>query len=104
LLWEGGDAAINLTDLIGTVSGVHSIDLNDVSAVDLTLSLEDLVSITGPESDRLMIQGDDQDSVHLTGDWSAGATQVENGLEYVIYTSAEDETHQLWVQSGISVV
>ncbi|NWC95584.1 hypothetical protein HX855_23635 [Pseudomonas sp. IPO3778] len=104
LLWEGGDAAINLTDLIGNVSGVHSIDLNDVSAVDLTLSLEDLVSITGPESDRLMIQGDDQDSVHLTGDWSAGVTQVENGLEYVIYTSPEDETHQLWVQSGISVV
>ncbi|QJI32601.1 hypothetical protein HKK55_00100 [Pseudomonas sp. ADAK18] len=104
LLWEGGDAAINLTDLIGKVSGVQSIDLNDVSAVDLTLSLEDLVSITGPESDRLMIQGDDQDSVHLTGDWSAGVTQVENGLEYVIYTSQEDETHQLWVQSGISVV
>ncbi|MBT2374871.1 VCBS domain-containing protein [Pseudomonas fluorescens] len=104
LLWEGGDAAINLTDLIGKVSGVQSIDLNDVSAVDLTLSLEDLVSITGPESDRLMIQGDDQDSVHLTGDWSAGVTQVENGLEYVIYTSQEDETHQLWVQNGISVV
>nr|WP_084379116.1 BapA/Bap/LapF family large adhesin [Pseudomonas mucidolens] len=104
LLWEGGDAAINLSDLIGNVSGVESIDLNDVSAVELTLSLEDLVSITGPESDRLMIQGDDQDSVHLTGDWSTGATQVENGLEYVIYTSQEDETHQLWVQSGISVV
>ncbi|MCM8562126.1 BapA/Bap/LapF family large adhesin [Pseudomonas shahriarae] len=103
-LWEGGDAAINLSDLIGTASGVQSIDLNDVSAVELTLSLEDLVSITGPESDRLMIQGDDQDSVHLTGDWSAGATQVENGLEYVIYTSQEDETHQLWIQSGISVV
>ncbi|WP_256346017.1 BapA/Bap/LapF family large adhesin, partial [Pseudomonas tolaasii] len=104
LLWEGGDAAINLTDLIGKVSGVHSIDLNDVSAVDLTLSLEDLVSITGPESDRLMIQGDDQDSVHLTGDWSSGVTQVENGLEYVVYTSPEDQTHQLWVQSGINVV
>ncbi|QOY74227.1 hypothetical protein IH404_23805 [Pseudomonas sp. OST1909] len=104
LLWEGGDAAINLTDLIGKVSDVQSIDLNDISAVDLTLSLEDLVSITGPESDRLMIQGDDQDSVHLTGDWTGGVTQVENGLEYVIYTSAEDQAHQLWVQSGINVV
>lgn len=99
-----GDAAINLTDLIGKVSDVQSIDLNDISAVDLTLSLEDLVSITGPESDRLMIQGDDQDSVHLTGDWTGGVTQVENGLEYVIYTSAEDQAHQLWVQSGINVV
>ncbi|MTD21492.1 hypothetical protein GIR22_20425 [Pseudomonas sp. CCM 7891] len=104
LLWEGGDAAINLADLIGKASSVDSIDLNDVSAVELTLSLEDLVSIADPESDRLMIQGDDQDSVHLTGNWSAGATEVENGLEYVIYTSQEDETHHLWVQSGISVV
>ena len=104
LLWEGSDAAINLTDLIGKVSGIDTIDLNDVSAVDLTLSLEDLVSITGPEADRLVIQGDDQDSVHLTGNWSSGVSQVENGLEYVIYTSPEDQTHQLWVQSGITVV
>ena len=104
LLWEGSDAAINLTDLIGKVSGIDTIDLNNVSAVDLTLSLEDLVSITGPEADRLVIQGDDQDSVHLTGNWSSGVSQVENGLEYVIYTSPEDQTHQLWVQSGITVV
>ncbi|WP_353231720.1 BapA/Bap/LapF family large adhesin [Pseudomonas helleri] len=104
LLWEGGDAAINLASLIGKVSGIDAIDLNHVSAVDLTLSLEDLVSITGPEGDRLVIQGDDNDSVHLTGNWSSGVAQVENGLEYVIYTSEEDKTHQLWVQNGISVV
>ncbi|MQT51109.1 MULTISPECIES: BapA/Bap/LapF family large adhesin [unclassified Pseudomonas] len=104
LLWEGGDAAINLASLIGKVSGIDAIDLNHVSAVDLTLSLEDLVSITGPEGDRLVIQGDDHDSVHLTGNWSSGVAQVENGLEYVIYTSEEDKTHQLWVQNGISVV
>ncbi|MGO2200355.1 BapA/Bap/LapF family large adhesin [Pseudomonas helleri] len=104
LLWEGGDAAINLASLIGKVSGIDAIDLNHLSAVDLTLSLEDLVSITGPEGDRLVIQGDDNDSVHLTGNWSSGVAQVENGLEYVIYTSEEDKTHQLWVQNGISVV
>ena len=104
LLWEGGDAAINLTALIGKVSGIDTIDLNHVSAVDLTLSLEDLVSITGPEADRLVIQGDDQDSVHLTGNWSSGLTQVDNGLEYVIYTSQEDQNHQLWIQNGINVV
>ena len=104
LLWEGGDAAINLASLIGKVIGIDAIDLNHVSAVDLTLSLEDLVSITGPEGDRLVIQGDDHDSVHLTGNWSSGVAQVENGLEYVIYTSEEDKTHQLWVQNGISVV
>jgi len=104
LQWEGGDAAINLTDLIGKVSGIQSIDLNSFSSVDLTLSLEDLVSVIGPDADRLFIQGDGQDSVHLTGDWASVATQVANGLEYVIYTAQEDETHQLWVQSGVSVV
>ena len=104
LVWDGGDAAINLSLLVGKVSDIESIDLNDFSAVDLTVSLEDLVAVTSPETDRLFIQGDEQDSVHLTGNWSVGSTQLENGQEYVVYTSQEDETHQLWVQSGVNVV
>jgi len=104
LLWDGGDATINLSLLVGKVSNIESIDLNDFSAVDLTVSLEDLVAVTAPETDRLFIQGDEQDSVHLTGNWSEGTTQLENGQEYVVYTSQEDETHQLWVQSGVNVV
>ncbi|CAI8767096.1 Type I secretion C-terminal target domain-containing protein [Pseudomonas sp. IT-P258] len=104
LLWDGGDATINLSLLVGKVSNIESIDLNDFSAVDLTVSLEDLLAVTAPETDRLFIQGDEQDSVHLTGNWSEGTTQLENGQEYVVYTSQEDETHQLWVQSGVNVV
>ncbi|PRA44098.1 hypothetical protein CQZ98_26895 [Pseudomonas sp. MYb115] len=104
LAWDGGDATINLSLLVGKVSDIESIDLNDFSAVNLTLSLEDLVAVTAPETDRLFIQGDEQDSVQLTGNWSVGATQLENGQEYVVYTSQEDETHQLWVQSGVNVV
>ena len=90
--------------LIGNASNVESIDLNDFSAVDLTVSLEDLVALTSTGTDRLFIQGDDEDSVQLTGNWTVGSTQLENGQEYVVYTSQEDETHQLWVQSGINVV
>ena len=104
LAWDGGDATINLSLLVGKVSDIESIDLNDFSAVNLTLSLEDLVAVTAPETDRLFIQGDEQDSVQLTGNWSVGSTQLENGQEYVVYTSQEDETHQLWVQSGVNVV
>ncbi len=104
LVWDGGDATINLSLLVGKVSDIESIDLNDFSAVDLTVSLEDLLAVTAPETDRLFIQGDEQDSVHLTGNWSVGSTQLENGQEYVVYTSQEDETHQLWVQSGVNVV
>ncbi|MBK5517116.1 hypothetical protein JFT80_06650 [Pseudomonas sp. TH10] len=104
LVWDGGDATINLSLLVGKVSNIESIDLNDFSAVDLTVSLEDLVAVTSPETDRLFIQGDEQDSVHLTGNWSVGSTQLENGQEYVVYTSQEDETHQLWVQNGVNVV
>ncbi|RUT31539.1 hypothetical protein WG29040_23095 [Pseudomonas sp. PAMC 29040] len=103
-VWEGGDASINLHLLIGNASNVESIDLNDFSAVDLTVSLEDLVALTSTGTDRLFIQGDDEDSVQLTGNWTVGSTQLENGQEYVVYTSQEDETHQLWVQSGINVV
>ncbi|MGO2489706.1 MAG: BapA/Bap/LapF family large adhesin [Pseudomonas taetrolens] len=104
LLWNGGDATVDLSLLVGKVSDIESIDLNDFSAVDLTVSLEDLLAVTAPETDRLFIEGDEQDSVHLTGNWSVGTTQLENGQEYVVYTSQEDETHQLWVQSGINVV
>ena len=80
------------------------IDLNDTSAVDLTVSLADLVSITDSDAGTLLIRGNDQDSVHLSGDWKADGLQVAEGLTYTQYTPQEDPTHQLWVQNGIHVV
>jgi hypothetical protein len=30
--------------------------------------------------------------------------QVDNGVQYNVYTPEGDESHHLWVQNGISVV
>ena len=104
LLWAGGDASIDLGNLQDRLSNIEVIDLNDTSAVHLTLNLSDLIAITESDQSSLFIKGNAQDSVHMTGDWTAGGTQLADGLEYTQYTPQEDPTHQLWVQNGIQVV
>ena len=104
LLWAGGDASINLGNLAARLHNIEVIDLNDTSAVNLTLSLSDLVAITDTGNDTLMIKGSQQDSVHMTGTWAQAGTQLSEGVEYTQYTPQEDPTHHLWVQNGIQVV
>lgn len=104
LLWNGGDAAIDLGNLQGRVDSIEVIDLNATSSVELTLSLADLVAVIDPEQSVLLIKGTEQDSVHMTGEWFSGGTQLADGLEYTQYTPQEDSTHQLWVQNGVQVV
>jgi hypothetical protein len=104
LLWAGGDASIDLGNLQDRLSNIEVIDLNDTSAVQLTLSLSDLIAVTEPDQSTLVIKGNEQDSVHMTGQWTAQGTQLADGLEYTQYTPQEDPTHHLWVQNGIHVV
>jgi flagella basal body P-ring formation protein FlgA len=104
LLWAGGDAAIDLGNLQDRLSNIEVIDLNDTSSVQLTLSLSDLLAVTESDQSTLFIKGNEQDSVHMTGQWSADGTQLADGLEYTQYTPQEDPTHHLWVQTGIQVV
>jgi VCBS repeat-containing protein len=104
LLWAGGDASIDLGNLQDRLSNLEVIDLNDSSSVHLTLNLSDLIAISESDQSSLFIKGNAQDSVHMTGDWTAGGTQLADGLEYTQYTPQEDPTHQLWVQNGIQVV
>lgn len=104
LLWGGGDASINLGDLVGRVHDIEIIDLNDTSSVALTLNLTDVVAITETGKDTLIIKGDDKDSVHLTDNWSLTGNQTADGTDYSQYTAQEDPSHHLWVQNGIHVV
>lgn len=104
LLWGGGDASIDLGNLIGRVHGIEIIDLNDTSAVALTLNLADVVAITETGKDTLMIKGDDKDSVHMTDNWTLVGNQTADGIDYTQYTTQEDPSHHLWVQNGIHVV
>ncbi|MFK0311629.1 BapA/Bap/LapF family large adhesin [Pseudomonas sp. NPDC090233] len=104
LLWGGGDASIDLGNLVGRVHDIEIIDLNDTSAVALTLNLADVVAITETSNNTLLIKGDDKDSVHMTDTWSLTGNQTADGIDYNQYTAQEDPSHHLWVQNGIHVV
>ncbi|UZJ57669.1 Ig-like domain-containing protein [Pseudomonas sp. KU26590] len=104
LLWAGGDATINLGDLQSRIHNIEVLDLNHTSAVALTISLADLVSITSADNNTLIIKGGSEDSVHMTNTWVAGGAQQADGVDYTQYTPQEDPTHHLWVQNGIHVV
>ena len=104
LLWAGGDASINLGDLQSRIHNIEVLDLNHTSAVALTISLADLVSITSPDNNTLLIKGGSEDTVHMSNTWIAGGAQQADGVDYTQYTPQEDPTHHLWVQNGIHVV
>ncbi|MEN4750874.1 BapA/Bap/LapF family large adhesin [Pseudomonas sp. Ps21-P2] len=104
LLWAGGDATINLGDLQSRIHNIEVLDLNHSSAVALTISLADLVSITSADNNTLIIKGGSEDTVHMTNTWVAGGAQQADGVDYTQYTPQEDTTHHLWVQNGIHVV
>ncbi|MDR2315740.1 MAG: Ig-like domain-containing protein, partial [Pseudomonas sp.] len=104
LLWGGGDASIDLGNLADRVHDIEVIDLNDTSAVALTLNLADVVAITETGNDTLIIKGDDKDTVHMTDNWTLAGTQTADGIDYNQYTAQEDPSHHLWVQNGIHVV
>ncbi|MDG9890784.1 BapA/Bap/LapF family large adhesin [Pseudomonas juntendi] len=104
LQWGGGDVSIDLGNLVGRVHGIEAIDLNDTSAVALTLNLADVVAITETGTDTLIIKGDNHDSVHMTDNWNLVGNQTADGIDYNQYTAQEDPSHHLWVQNGIHVV
>lgn len=104
LLWGGGDASIDLGTLAERIHNIEVIDLNDTSAVALTLNLADVVAITETGNDTLIIKGDDKDSVHMTDNWTLVGNQTADGIDYNQYTAQEDPSHHLWVQNSIHVV
>ncbi|MQG93681.1 BapA/Bap/LapF family large adhesin [Pseudomonas sp. MN1F] len=104
LLWGGGDASIDLGTLADRIHNIEVIDLNDTSAVALTLNLADVVAITETGNDTLIIKGDDKDSVHMTDNWTLVGNQTVDGIDYNQYTAQEDPSHHLWVQNSIHVV
>ncbi|MEN5302969.1 BapA/Bap/LapF family large adhesin [Pseudomonas sp. TWI628] len=104
LLWGGGDTSIDLGTLADRIHNIEVIDLNDTSAVALTLNLADVVAITETGNDTLIIKGDDKDSVHMTDNWTLVGNQTVDGIDYNQYTAQEDPSHHLWVQNSIHVV
>ncbi|VVP97466.1 hypothetical protein PS910_03480 [Pseudomonas fluorescens] len=104
LLWAGGDASIDLGNLVGRLHDVEVIDLNDTSAVTLSLNLADVIAVTDSANDTLMIKGGSEDSVTLKDNWTLAGNETADGVDYIQYVAQEDPSHHLWVQNGINVV
>lgn len=104
LLWAGGAANIDLGNLAARVHNIEVIDLDTTAPVNLTLSLADLVSVLSSDNDTLVIKGNAQDTVHMSGQWDPGGLHQAGGVEYVQYSPQEDPSYHLWVQNGIQMV
>nr|WP_081673810.1 BapA/Bap/LapF family large adhesin [Pseudomonas cremoricolorata] len=104
LLWQGGDASIDLASLVGEVHDLEVLDLNASSAVSLSLTLDDVLAVTHEQGNNLLIKGDDADTVRFGDAWTLTGQQVAAGIDYNQYTAEEDPSQQLWVQNGIHVV
>ena len=104
LLWAGGDASIDLGNLVGRLHDIEVIDLNDTSAVSLSLSLADVIAVTDSASDTLVIKGGSEDSLTLEDNWTLAGNETADGVDYIQYVAQEDPSHHLWVQNSINVV
>jgi len=104
LMWDGGDATIDLGTLASRIHNIEILDLNSTSAVALTLNLADMLAVIESGDSKLIIKGNSQDSVHMTDTWTASGTETADGVSYTQYTPEQDPSHHLWVQSGVHVV
>ena len=78
-----------------------SIDLHHAS-VDLTITAEQLQSLTGGDND-LIVRGDANDRVTALGATDTGATASIDGHSYSIYTLG-DEGHRILIDDSITNV
>jgi hypothetical protein len=106
LYWNGGDTSIVLSDIAGNVDDIEVVDLNTHSEVALTVTLQDLLDVTDPATDTLLVKGDAGDSVELagSGSWSSAGPGDLDGVGYTVYTNSDDPTQELWIQNGVNVV
>ncbi|MDX9813032.1 MAG: Calx-beta domain-containing protein [Sulfurimonadaceae bacterium] len=84
---------------------VKTIDLNITSANKLTLTLEDVLEMTGSDNE-LIIKGDSQDKVSLTNNgWTLSEDEGKNGSvvdDYKVYEYSKDsDTLTLKVEQNI---
>ena len=75
LVWDS-KADLNLGDILSKVNSIETIHLGDENANTLTISIDDLLSISS--TDMLVVQGGDTDQVKLVNQdgWVSAGTQT----------------------------
>ncbi|WP_146089546.1 Ig-like domain-containing protein, partial [Acinetobacter ursingii] len=103
LVWDS-KADLNLGDILSKVNSIETIHLGDENANTLTISIDDLLSISS--TDMLVVQGGDTDLVKLVDQdgWVSAGTQTYRGEVYQVYTHQENIDAMLWIQHNIDVI
>ncbi|MFC0178967.1 hypothetical protein, partial [Thorsellia kenyensis] len=105
LIWNSFDD-LDLAQISNKVDSIEYLHLNDEYKNKLTISVEDVLSMT-PENDHLLvIQGGSTDTVDLelsATEWSTLGAQQFRGETYNVYVHATEDA-QIWIQQGIAVI
>lgn len=85
-----------------TINNIEHLSIGGTGANTVSIDLASLIAMTDTDN-VLFIDGDQDDTVELVGEWQNAGTTTVDGTDYVVY-SQEGDPSELWVQSGISVI
>ncbi|KAF0804557.1 large repetitive protein, partial [Alcanivorax xiamenensis] len=109
LLLTGDGISLDFVDSLAgdyvdpaTINNIEHLSISGTGANEISIDLASLIAMTDANN-VLFIDGDQDDTVELIGDWQSTGTSTVDGTDYVVY-SQEGNPSELWVQSGISVI
>ncbi|MFT0137683.1 Ig-like domain-containing protein [Alcanivoracaceae bacterium MT1] len=109
LLLTGDGISLDFVDSLAadyvdpaTINNIEHLSIGGNGANTVSIDLASLIAMTDTDN-VLFIDGDQDDTVELVGEWQNAGTTTVDGTDYVVY-SQEGDPSELWVQSGISVI
>ncbi|WP_262462519.1 Ig-like domain-containing protein [Alloalcanivorax balearicus] len=109
LLLTGDGISLDFVDSLAadyvdpaTINNIEHLSIGGTGANTVSIDLASLIAMTDANN-VLFIDGDQDDTVELAGEWQSTGTSTVDGTDYVVY-SQEGDPSELWVQSGISVI
>ncbi|AFT70278.1 Thrombospondin type 3 repeat family [Alloalcanivorax dieselolei B5] len=109
LLLTGDGISLDFVDSLAgdyvdpaTINNIEHLSISGTGANEISIDLASLIAMTDANN-VLFIDGDQDDTVELIGDWQSTGTSTVDGTDYVVY-SQEGNPSELWVQSGVSVI
>ncbi|WP_374072893.1 Ig-like domain-containing protein [Alloalcanivorax xenomutans] len=109
LLLTGDGISLDFVDSLAadyidpaTINDIEHLSIGGTGANTVSIDLASLIAMTDTDN-VLFIDGDQDDTVELVGEWQNAGTTTVDGTDYVVY-SQEGDPSELWVQSGISVI
>ncbi len=101
LVFDGADLDIDLSTLdAGALQNIEHLNIDGSGSNNLRISAEDVLDITDGEN-KLFIDGDSDDSVEISADYTSQGTESVDGVDYTHYYDAGTDSH-LYINNDIS--